>query len=158
MDASPWSRSNEYPKVPKGRQKSCPDQPVVPPGLCGDRFSPKPRTDVRGLCLPSLRDSKIGQLQKAPAKASHHGSRPAADVGHSTVDDPLATVRTGTSPRKPSHRWRRNAPTRRTIQQQPVRSECSKTASGTNPVSAERQVTAATAVSRNQVCRAISLG
>jgi len=34
MDASPWLRSNGRPKVPKGRQEFCPDQPVVPPGLC----------------------------------------------------------------------------------------------------------------------------
>jgi len=35
MDASPWSGSNKRPRVPKGRQKSCLDQPVVPLGLCG---------------------------------------------------------------------------------------------------------------------------
>jgi len=69
MDASPWSRSDKRPKVPKGRQRSCPDQPVVPSGLCA-RFSLFPRTDVRGSCLPSLRDSQESAASKRAAQAS----------------------------------------------------------------------------------------
>jgi len=69
MDASPWLRSYRRLKVPEGRQNlfrmslsSLRDFELV--------FLPLPRTDVRGYCLPSLRDFQ----ERATSKNASEGT------------------------------------------------------------------------------------